>query len=133
MEISKEINQLKAMVELDQFKSKKAGHVKVQYRKVTSNSVINFSKTYDGSLSELADYINVPLNLLYTWRYKSGVKGATKRGRYTKKRTSKAPNLGVVQRLKGQIEQHENDIARINKQLELVRLADELGMQIDFE
>jgi transposase-like protein len=133
MEISNQINQLKAMVELDQFKSKKAGHVKIQYREVTTNSVINFSKTYDGSLSELADQINISSKLLYTWRHRLGVKGATKRGRYTKKRTRKAPNLGVVHRLKGQIEQHENDIARIKKQLELVRLADQLNMQIDFE
>ena len=132
MEVSNEINQLKAMVEMDQFKSKKAGHVKVQYREVTSNSVISFSKSYDGSLTDLAEQINLPLTLLYKWRNKSGVKGATRRGRSVK-RTRKAPNLGVVQRLKGQIEQHENDIAKINKQLELVRLADELGMQIDFE
>ena len=130
-----QVMQVQTMIEKDQFTAKQKGYKKTQYRQSTIDAVINLTKNHKGSLGTLAKSLNINLGQIYTWRYKAGVvankkisEGAKKgsKKRLAARTNSLSPNQNTIDRLNAQAE-------RINKQLELIRLADELGMQLDFE
>lgn len=128
------VMQVRSMIDADKRNSTEAGHKKVQYRQETKNSAIQLSQQYQGVMRSLSEELNIDLGTLYTWRYKAGLSNFEKRpSAAPRKAKPKTANGKLMQRLKSQVQQHQDDIVKLNKQLELVRLADELGMQIDFD
>ena len=133
-DMNTQVMQIKAMIDADKRNSTEAGHKKVQYRQETKDSAIQLSQQYQGIMRSLSEELNIDLGMLYTWRYKAGLSNFEKRPSATpRKAKPKTPNAKLLQRLKGQVEQHQKDIVKLNKQLEILRLADKLGMQLDFE
>lgn len=128
------VMQVRNMINEDQVNSKQTGYKNAQYRQETKDAAVKLSEQHQGNMESFAEKLDVPLGTLYTWRYKAGLSNFKKRSskNTTKKVKPKSPNKDLLQRLKGQVEQHQEDIVKLNKQMELLQLADKLGMKLDF-
>jgi transposase-like protein len=130
-----QLSQVKAMIDADKTTSAEEGRIKTKFREETKTGALELSKTYPGPVTELATVLGLKTFQLYDWRHQAGVVTNPEMSKRAKKssktrlastKTAKSPNQSTIDRLTAQAD-------RINKQLELVRLADKLGMQLDFD
>jgi transposase-like protein len=115
-----ELAKVLTMVKADKRNSKEKGRKIVFYREATKKAVIDFTSSTDMNYREVADHLGVALQSIYTWRYKAQATSP--------KPTKVKQESSLVQRIHGQIEDHQNEIARLNKQIKVLKMAQEVGL-----
>lgn len=120
--------QVQAMVKTDKARSKIKGHKKIQFRKETKQAVVELTKASPMTYVALAECLAIQAQHIHTWRY---LFDATPKTKTPKKVTPK--QTSVVERLTAELEQHKQQMERLSKQIEVIKLAESLDLKVEFK